>query len=84
MSNDGSAIIRKYQKRQEKIEEGDKSATQNMKKIIAAAMRDTDTHRNIAKELLDARRCGHTVKHREGFSAEGEEETGYERPWERD
>jgi hypothetical protein len=57
-----------------------------MKKVIAAAMKDGSTHKNIARELLDARRGGKKMDAREGYGDDDEVITGYtnERPWERD
>jgi hypothetical protein len=86
MSDDGSATIRKYQRKIDKLNEDDKSATENMKSVIAKAMKEEGTHRNIAKELLDARRGGKQMDSREGYGDDGEIITGEAKdsPWTRD
>jgi len=88
MSDDGSATIKKYQRRQEKIEDADKAAKQNMKAVISKAMKDEGTHKNIARELLKARQGGgNSIKNRSCWGDDGDDEfTGIheERPWERD
>jgi uncharacterized protein (UPF0335 family) len=88
MPDDGSAVIRKYRNKLEKLEDDDKSAKENMKSVIAKAMKDEGTHKNIAKELLKARQGGDgSMKNRSCWGDDGDDEfTGiYEdRPWERD
>ncbi len=63
----------------------DKAASEGMKDAIKEAMKDGSTHKNIATELLDARRGGSAIKHRENFGDDGEIITGYinDRPWDR-
>ena len=88
MPDNGEATIRKYQRKLERLEENDKSANENMKSVIAKAMRDEGTHKNIARELLKARQGGSgSMKTRSAWGDDGDEEfTGIheERPWERD
>jgi len=88
MSDDGSATIRKYRRKVEKLEDDDKSANENMKSVIAKAMKDEGTHKNIAKELLRARQGGgESMKNRSAWGDDGDDEfTGINepRPWERD
>jgi hypothetical protein len=86
MSDDGSAVIAKWDRDKSKRESADRTAKDSMKKVIAAAMRDGSTKKNIAKELLDARRGGVRPHNREGYGDDGEIITGNpgERPWERE
>ncbi len=64
----------------------DKAALDGMKDAIKKAMQDGGTHKNIAQELLDSRRGGSSIKHRESFGDDGEIITGYidDRPWDRE
>jgi hypothetical protein len=64
----------------------DKAATDGMKDAIKSAMKDSDTHKNIANELLDARRGGSSINNRESFGDDGEVITGNpeDSPWLRD
>ncbi len=80
------ATITKWTKKKEKAEMEDRDAVRGMKDKLAEAMRDPDTHRNIAQELLNARRGGAKSQHREGFGDDGEIITGWyeDRPWERE
>ena len=55
MSDDGSAVIAKWTRKQERAEEGDRKAQEGMKNAVKKAMEDGATHKNIARELLDAR-----------------------------
>ncbi len=85
MPDDGSATMAKWGRKMERREEEDRKAKQDMKKVIAKAMRDKDTHRNITNQLVEARK-GPAAIHREGFGDDGEVITGIDedRPWERD
>ncbi len=81
------ATIAKWTRKKEKAEVDDREATKGMKEKLAEAMKDPDTHRNIAQELLDARRGGTKVIHREGYGDDDEVITGLykdDRPWERE
>jgi hypothetical protein len=75
----------KWGRKMERIEDEDRKAKRDMKKVIAAAMRDKDTHRNITNELVEARKGPKSVT-REGYGDDGEIITGIDedRPWERD
>ncbi len=86
MSDDGQATIAKWTRKKERMEDDDREARRDMKAAIKYAMKDEDTHRNIARELLRARQGGDTIKNQEGFGDDGEIITGYheDRPWERD
>jgi hypothetical protein len=86
MSDDGSAVIAKWDRDKTRREDADRSAKSSMKKVIAAAMREGSTKKNIAKELLDARRGGAKPINREGYGDDDEVITGNpgERPWERE
>ena len=59
--------------------------TLRIEREAGQAMKDGSTHKNIATELLDARRGGSAIKHRENFGDDGEIITGYinDRPWDR-
>jgi hypothetical protein len=83
---DGDAIIAKWTRKREKVEEDDKKATEGMRNAIKSAMHDAGTHQNISRELLRARQGGEPLKTRSCWGDDGEEFTGiYEdRPWERD
>lgn len=84
--SDGRATIAKWTRKQERAEDDDRKAHSGMKEAIKDAMRGEDTHRNIARELLNARRGGATIKNREGYGDDDEVITGWneERPWERE
>jgi len=85
--SDGQATLNKWQRKQERAEDGDKSAREKMKKAISGAMKDPVTHKNLSQELLRARQGGGgAVKNREGYGDDGEVFTGIneDRPWERD
>ena len=87
MSDDGSATIAKWTRKQEKAEEGDRRAKAGMKDAVKKAMKDGATHKNIARELLDARQGDRKPHNRYGYGDDdGEVITGYgeDRPWERD
>ena len=93
MSDDGSATIAKWQRKMDRAEEGDRKAKTGMKEAIKEAMEDVDTHRNIARELTEARQGGrkaHTQmdkdSYSEGYGNDGEIITGYgdDRPWDRE
>ncbi len=86
MAIDGNATIAKWTRKWEKTEDDDKKATAGMKEALAAAMRDAGTHKNISKELLQARQGGEPIKARSCWGDDGEEFTGIyeERPWERE
>jgi len=86
MSEDGSATIRKWEKKIAKDREAGENAPVNMKKVIAAAMKDEGTHKNIVRELRDASKGGYRINHREGYGDDGEVITGYDddSPWKRD
>jgi hypothetical protein len=85
--SDGSATINKWQRKQEKAEDSDKKAREKMKAAISGAMKDPTTHKNLSRELLEARQGGGSpMKNREGYGDDGEIFTGIheDRPWERD
>ncbi len=84
--SDGRATIAKWTRKQERMEKEDKNASRDMKATIKEAMKDEETHRNIARELLNARRGGGGPKHHDGYGDDEEIITGYheDRPWERD
>lgn len=84
--SDGSATIAKWTRKREKVEDDDKKAVEGMKDAIRGAMHDSETHKNISKELLRARQGSDPLKDRTCWGDDGEEFTGiYEdRPWERD
>ncbi len=86
MSDDGSATIAKWQRKLERLEDGDRKAKKGMKEAIKEAMQEEDTHRNIARELLNARQGGTPIKERAAYGDDGEVITGYsdDRPWERE
>ena len=86
MSDDGSATIAKWQRKLDKLEEGDRKAKKGMKEAIKEAMEDGATHKNIARELLNARQGGKPAHNREGYGDDGEVITGYgdDRPWDRE
>jgi hypothetical protein len=64
----------------------DMAAIGGMKEAIKEAMKDSGTHKNIANELLTARRGGSAIKNRESFGDDGEVITGNpeDSPWLRD
>lgn len=86
MSDDGSATIAKWTRKQERAEEGDRKAKEGMRNAVKRAMQDGGTHKNIARELLDARQGGGKPHNKEGYGDDGEIITGFgdDRPWERD
>lgn len=86
MSEDGSVTIKRWEKKIEKMRDSGEKAQSDMKKVIAAAMRDDGTHTNIARELRDTTRAGYQIKPREGYGDDGEVITGFadDRPWTRD
>jgi len=86
MSEDGSATIRKWEKKITKDREAGESASGKMKQVIAAAMKDIGTHKNITRELRDASKGGYRIDKREGYGDDGEIITGYDddSPWKRD
>lgn len=81
-----SYALKKWAKKFEKARQADTDAQANMKKVIAAAMRDETTHKNIDLELKAVRKGGGTPHTRVGYGDDGEVITGYgeARPWERD
>jgi len=83
---DGSTTIRKWERKIEKARDADEKATKDMKKVLAAAMRDEGTKRNIISEMKGAAQSGTSLKSREGYGDDGEVITGYadSRPWERE
>ncbi len=85
MPNDGQATMAKWGRKMERREEEDRKATQDMKKAISSAMKDTQTKRNITNQLVEARK-GPAAVNREGFGDDGEIITGNPEdcPWERD
>ncbi len=85
MPDEGAATMAKWGRKMERLEDEDREAKRNMKKVIAAAMRDKDTRRNITNELVEARK-GPKAVNREGYGDDGEIITGIDedRPWERD
>jgi hypothetical protein len=85
MPDDGQATIDKWTRKMERREEENRKATKDMKKVLAAAMRDVNTKRNITNELIEARK-GPAAVHREGFGDDGEIITGNPEDclWERD
>ncbi len=85
MPDDGSATIQKWTRKMERREDEDRKAKQDMKKVIAKAMKDPSTKRNITIQLSNARK-GPAAVQREGFGDDGEIITGNpdECPWERD
>ncbi len=86
MPDDGSAIIAKWTRKQERAEEGDRKAQEGMKDAVKKAMQDATTHWNIANELLDARQGDRKPHNKYGYGDDGEIITGYsdDRPWDRD
>jgi hypothetical protein len=85
MPDDGSATMAKWGRKMERLEDEDRKAKQNMKKVISAALKDSDTKRNITNQMVEARK-GPAATNREGYGDDGEIITGNpdERPWERD
>jgi hypothetical protein len=85
MSDDGQATMAKWGRKMERREEEDRKATQDMKKVISAAMKDPATKRNLTNQLVEARK-GPAAVQREGFGDDGEIITGNPEdcPWERD
>ena len=85
MSEDGSAVMAKWGRKQAMREEEDRKAKASMKTVIANAMKDTNTKRNITNELIQARQ-GRPAEFKEGYGDDGEIITGInmDRPWERD
>lgn len=81
-----TATMQKWSKKFEKAAEADKDAQAKMKKVIAAAMKDEGTHKNIVRELQAARQGGGRPHTKEGYGDDGEVITGWNnaRPWERD
>jgi hypothetical protein len=77
---------RKIERDAAMAQDRDRDARDGMKDAISSAMKDSTTHKNIAQELLDARRGGNTVQHRENFGDDGEVITGKpeDSPWLRD
>ena len=86
MSDDGAATIARFTRKVERAEEGDRKARAGMKDAVKQAMTDEDTHRNIARELLNARQGGKPAHNREGYGDDGEVITGFgdDRPWDRE
>jgi len=84
--SEGNTTIAKWARKQERAEENDKRAVKGMKDAIKGAMQDSETHSNIARELLRARQGGEPLKNRSCWGDDGEEFTGFyeDRPWERD
>ena len=78
--------IDKWQRKLATMEQESDKAVKNMKKAIAMSMKDRQTHENIAREMLDAKRGNKAPVFREGFGDDGEVYTGIgdDRPWERD
>ena len=85
MPDDGSATMAKWGRKMERREEDDRKATQDMKKVISAAMKDNQTKRNITIQLAEARK-GPAAVQREGFGDDDEIITGEpeDSPWTRD
>jgi U3 small nucleolar RNA-associated protein 14 len=77
---------RRIQRALDQAPDKHKSASRGLRNAIKEAMEDGNTHKNIANELLDARRGGSSLRHREAFGDDGEVITGYinDRPWDRD
>jgi hypothetical protein len=77
---------RKIEREAARAQDKHRDARDGMKQAIRTAMEDGTTHKNIAQELLDARRGGNTVQNRERFGDDGEVITGYldDSPWLRD
>ena len=83
----GTATMNKWTRKHEKMENDDKTGREKMKEAIAEAMRDPDTHKNLSRELLNARQGGgDPMKHRAVWGDDGEVFTGIheDRPWERE
>lgn len=85
MPEEGAATVSKWRRKMERLEDEDRTAKRDMKKVIAAAMRDPSTKRNITNELVEARK-GPKAVNREGYGDDGDIITGIneDRPWERD
>ena len=77
---------RRIEREAEQAQDKDRDARDGMKEAIKSAMEDGGTHKNIATELLEARRGGSSVQHRERFGDDGEVITGNpeDSPWLRD
>lgn len=77
---------RRIEREAERAGDRDRAAREGMKEAIREAMKDGTTHRNIATELLNARRGGNTLQNRERFGDDGEVITGKpeDSPWLRD
>jgi len=86
MSEGDSATMNKWAKKFEKTKEDGENAHYKMKQVIAAAMKDEGTHKNIVRELRDASKGGYRINNREGYGDDGEVITGYDDdcPWKRD
>jgi hypothetical protein len=85
MPDDGSATMAKWGRKMERMEDEDRKAKKDMKKVISAALKDVNTKRNLTNQMVEARK-GPVAKNREGYGDDGEVITGNpdECPWERD
>lgn len=74
---------RRIEKEAEQAQDKDRDARDGMKDAIKEAMRNDDTHKNISKELLKARRGENSISHRERFGEDNEVITGNpeDSPW---
>ncbi len=83
----GTATINKWTRKVAKAEDDDQSARANMKAAISKAMSDPETHKNLSRELLNARQGGGSpMLHREAYGDDGEIFTGIDedQPWKRE
>jgi hypothetical protein len=83
---DKNRDTRRIEREAGQAKDKDKAASDGMKDAIKSAMKDSGTHKNIANELLNARRGGSSMKNREAFGDDGEVITGNpeDSPWLRD
>ena len=80
------AVIDKWSKKKAQMESNDELARKSMKELIKTAMQNEETHANITRELINARKGGNTSKFREGFGDDNDVVTGFldDTPWKRD
>ena len=82
---DGRATIDAWRRKMERRTDEDRKATKDMKKVIAAALKDPATCRNLTNQFKEAKN-GPRMAHQECYVNDGEIITGEdeERLWDRD